>query len=119
MSAVNLSAARDCGRLSDCSLAEQHPMNAEDLSDGCTTITDSSSPSERRRGQKRDTATSTAVPVGARSERRAVDCNIAVNSGYPCSTKNKKIRGSALRCFERNVCFPLFFLSADSYPRDS
>ena len=60
------------------------------MSDRCITITDSSSPSEPRRGQKRDTASSTAVPVGARSERRAVDCNTAVNSGCPDNTNNNE-----------------------------
>ena len=61
------------------------------MSDRCITITDSSSPSEPRRGQKRDTASSTAVPVGARSRRLAVDCNTAVNSGCPYNTNNKKV----------------------------
>ena len=54
-------------------------MSAENFSDGCNTITDSSSPSEPRRGQKGDTANSTAVPVSARFKRRAVDCYTAVN----------------------------------------
>ena len=81
MSAVKLSAARDCWRVSDSRFSEQHPVSAENLSDGCSTITDSSSPSEPRCGQKRDTASSTAVPVGARPKRHAVDCNTAVNSG--------------------------------------
>ena len=89
VSAVTLCAVGDCGSVSDCSLSEQHPVSAENLSDGCSTITDSSSPSEPRRGQKRDTASSTAVPVGARSKRRAVDCNTAVNSGCPYDTNNK------------------------------
>ena len=89
VSAVTLFAASDGGSVSDCSLSEQHPVNAENLSDGCNTITDSSSPSEPRRGQKRDTANSTAVPVGALPKHRAVDCNTAVNSGCPYNTKNK------------------------------
>ena len=93
VSAVTLFAAGDCGSVSDCSWSEQHPVSAENLSDGCYTITDSSSPSKPRRGQKRDTANSLvlqhAVPVGARPKRRAVDCNTTVNNGCPCNTNNK------------------------------
>ena len=70
-------------------MSEQHPVSAENLSDGCHTITGSSFPSEPRCGQKRDTASSTAVPVGARPKRRAVDCNTAANSGCPYNTNNK------------------------------
>ena len=75
-------------RIVDCNLSEQHPVSAKNLSDGCNTITDSSSLSEPRRGQK-DTANSTAVPVGARSKRRAVNCDTAVNSGCPYHTDDK------------------------------
>ena len=89
VSAVTLFAAGDCGSVSDCSLSEQHPVGAENLSDECNTITDSSSPSEPRRGQKRDTASSTAVPKSVRSKRRAVDRNTAVKSGCPHNTNNK------------------------------
>ena len=44
--AMTLFARGDCGSVPDCSLPEQHPVSAENLSDGCNTITDSSSPSE-------------------------------------------------------------------------
>ena len=93
----------------DCSLPEQHPVSAESLSDGCNTITDSSSPSSPRLGQQRDTANSTAVPVGARSKRRAVDCDTAANCGCTCNTNNKIFRGSALRCLEINHLLPPLF----------
>ena len=77
MSAVTLFAAGDCGSVSGCRLSEQHPASAAYSTDGCHMITDSGSPSEPRCGQKKDTASSTVVPVGARSNRRAVDCNLA------------------------------------------
>ena len=64
-------------------------MSAVNLTHACNTITDSSSPSEPRCGRKRDTASSTTVPVGARSKRRAVNCSAAVNSGCPQNTNNK------------------------------
>ena len=89
VSAMTLFARGDCGSVTDCSLPEQHPVSADSLSNGCNTITDGRSPSEPRRGQQRDTANSTAVPVGARSKRRAVDCNTSVNSGCPYNTNNK------------------------------
>ena len=59
------------------------------MSDECNTITDSSSPSEPRRGQKRDTASGTAVPVGAGPKRRADSHTAVVNSGCPYNTNDK------------------------------
>ena len=88
VSAVTLFAAGDCGCVSDCRLSEHHPVSADNSSGGCNTITDSISPSEPRCGQKRDTASSTAVPVDTRPKRRAVDCNAAVNSGCPYNANN-------------------------------
>ena len=66
VSAVTLFAAGGCGSASDSRLSEHHPVSAANLSDGCNTITDSSFPSEPRRGQQRDTVinSSTPVPVG-------------------------------------------------------
>ena len=65
-------------------------MGAASLSDACDTITESNPPCESRRGQKRDTASSTVVAVGATSKCRAINCSAAASGACLYNTKSEK-----------------------------
>lgn len=67
------------------------------------TSTDRSFAFKPRRGQKRDTASSTVVPIGARSKRRAVVCRTAVIADVLEIPVVKTVRGSDLNCLGKTL----------------